>query len=48
MKHEIKISNIFPLMGREGVYPGLKIFFSQDFAPKNIKCSEWPEMQKYT
>ena len=22
------------------------IFFSQDFLPKNIKCSEWPERQK--
>ena len=23
-----------------------RIFFSQDFSPKNKKCSEWPEMQK--
>ena len=22
-----------------------KIFFSQDFSPKNKNCSEWPEMQ---
>ena len=29
-----------------GVYLGLRIFFSQDFSPKNKKCSEWHEMQK--
>ena len=33
-------------MGGWGVFLGLRIFFSQDFSPKNKKCSEWPEMQK--
>ena len=30
-------------MGGWGVFLGL---FSQDFSPKNKKCSEWPEMQR--
>ena len=33
-------------MGGWGVFLGLRNKFSQDFSPKNKKCSEWPEMQK--
>ena len=33
-------------MGGWNAFLGLRIFFSQDFSPKNKKCSEWPEMQK--